>query len=1561
MNFSSEQRIKNICIEISDLSCLQMPTKDNVVSTHLTGQIIDALMKSRELEYCNFTYIRTTFATEIWSKSGVNDASLWYNFDKDFLVVPILQQYHWKLLIASKKTNEVTIIDPYLASKNTITNEQFQQFLKFVTRAQNNESICDAEWKISNHGFGLPSQASNDIVNCGVYILIYVDIIFGNRPAIEPTNKRVELRTEILKYNPKIECNVCLGCSESLDCCDSKMLDSIMMGTSQPSFYICKNCSYFGTINETSISDFKSENDESELDGNMENCKYIDLTLGSLQCDNEVPYLEKVLSNLEPTVETSINNKFQMIETCEQTNVFGAKTDLQLEKKMLQDFENVLFDFGLTLPPETKLQINSENSDQRNSDHSISVKNNFQDFKHDHSDFGLILETTESQIQTIFEISECYNFDNFVPGLDANKGLISAQSNFGMAVEPLNGCKFQDIPEKQIMNCSGLTINCMQKEEGLQDFGLTFLGKLDETSLQQVFEIPQQNDSHCFTPVEAQFQGNIKNTVSDFGSESLDEKRKSIDSDKTSGFKMDSDMFQNLHVKEKHLDSQKSVNFTKKEEKKLRENNKYTSFYISEQIIDFQIFNQGKVDNEKIKEIIKDIGFFQKVTCMFRFRQVKYFKATDTLHVHARCLYEEHADIRYKFTILNCSSMPKINCTSTGNCRFEHSGKVKYYQCRGEKRKEFQNDGNKPDVTHLKLMDNVDLNLVKKGNSYGVFSRPVIQKAKSEFKCKKRAIAGCDILSAVECQNIYPDYVQEVSTPLQIHMYTKVQVQVLKQLQLLKMLLILFLDATGSIVRSPICHNHPGKSLLYYAGVISAHESIVPMFEFISSSHDVQTVTRALLKYRTFLTEECKFLHLKWPVFGIVVTDYSWVLIRSVLSAFNNMGLIDYMEIVCQHMNDKTVSIDYLTLPFICCAHFMKIIANQIKSRIYHKNNNKILKKFIKKTFALMIDCTSLEELKNLFSKFVFIIESPILTEKVQVEVDNVLNSHFKSEEIKLKYETSTKESELENDQEYMTQDVERENIFDFLSSCDSKNPNKTPVYQKSPLFNVFNDLKQLARMQIENDTNDTMVKNIFYVPDSGAFVDFISKQYFPYAMLWSAIVVGKRFSNAIGENFFRLMKSVWHPNRSLEPSTFIQSQYEKVNQSVKRFNLDDIIKKKEEDHISTPSRKKLCEIKSVVIMTPKSQKSNNDDPFSPSLRETWGESGKKRKSSTFNTHLQSPFTKKIKFDPTIVPVGSVQTPIKRKLTDTKKTTNLSKKIKLDFSINSSENGWNSKYYLNNPTNLNYVVCKLDLGKKQPCKVMYKDYRTLDFDEKDNSISKFWLRGEVIDILVKLREIKSKNDKHCKKFIYIDHVEARKIFGGLGLIDGIKSKYLNSNYKNVDCIISAFCSDNHWYLVVADIKQKTIAFVNPYEPHIKSDKKQWFNNFNKFLLRIKKNPDLDRSDWCLKKINKLFDLPIQPETNYIDCGILIVMYIDSLIFENLKNRNPVLQRKMYQNEILFNSLDVSNDCLVCGIPNIAIKCVTCSRSLCSKCVKPNVCQKDDSNRMKCFLCVSLKK
>jgi len=94
-------------------------------------------------------------------------------------------------------------------------------------------------------------------------------------------------------------------------------------------------------------------------------------------------------------------------------------------------------------------------------------------------------------------------------------------------------------------------------------------------------------------------------------------------------------------------------------------------------------------------------------------------------------------------------------------------------------------------------------------------------------------------------------------------------------------------DATGSVIEAI---ENQSKPYLYS---IICHDEInnviKPIVEFVTTSLSHLTVSSYLFVIKKFFEKYCK------PIAPVIVTDFSWTLVTSVLESFKSMNIIQYL------------------------------------------------------------------------------------------------------------------------------------------------------------------------------------------------------------------------------------------------------------------------------------------------------------------------------------------------------------------------------------------------------------------------------------------------------------------------------------------------------------------------------------------------------------------------------------------------------------------------------------------------------------------------------------------
>jgi hypothetical protein len=88
---------------------------------------------------------------------------------------------------------------------------------------------------------------------------------------------------------------------------------------------------------------------------------------------------------------------------------------------------------------------------------------------------------------------------------------------------------------------------------------------------------------------------------------------------------------------------------------------------------------------------------------------------------------------------------------------------------------------------------------------------------------------------------------------------------------------------------------------------------------------------------------------------------------------------------------------------------------------------------------------------------------------------------------------------------------------------------------------------------------------------------------------------------------------------------------------------------------------------------------------------------------------------------------------------------------------------------------------------------MYNDFKRLDFSHLNKTESKYWLNGDIIDLLMKFRERNS-------IFTYIDHYNARSIIEGKTVKNEIIEQ-IQMHSKENKTIVMVYSHNYHWYLI----------------------------------------------------------------------------------------------------------------------------------------------------------------
>jgi hypothetical protein len=332
-------------------------------------------------------------------------------------------------------------------------------------------------------------------------------------------------------------------------------------------------------------------------------------------------------------------------------------------------------------------------------------------------------------------------------------------------------------------------------------------------------------------------------------------------------------------------------------------------------------------------------------------------------------------------------------------------------------------------------------------------------------------------------------------------------------------------DATGSILK-PI--KNQKKPYLYSIVSYDPQNHInIPFCEWFSTSHSQSSISQflftlknILLKYASISTKKLLF-----KFAPIVVTDFSFALLNSVLVVFNcemrrrtddnKHEMLVYLEIAFEllvlNKNDRFENL--ITLIYICSTHYLYNFIKKVKkvTTPKEKKNNKneehsnSLKRCAIFCFSLLINAISLTEFETYLKNIYF-----FFMEKTQSSffLASILFIRERIKERKVPFLVSV---------DQCSKDRQRsENFFELYNknNLDFSKENRKSIMKNSPFTDYFN--KQLLNYSgfLQKDLSEKK-KNPFYSPE---LFNLIQKTLY-LAPVWSGFFINEHFKR--NEQFY--------------------------------------------------------------------------------------------------------------------------------------------------------------------------------------------------------------------------------------------------------------------------------------------------------------------------------------------------------------------------------------------------------------------------------------------------------
>lgn len=335
---------------------------------------------------------------------------------------------------------------------------------------------------------------------------------------------------------------------------------------------------------------------------------------------------------------------------------------------------------------------------------------------------------------------------------------------------------------------------------------------------------------------------------------------------------------------------------------------------------------------------------------------------TTVLVLYAKCKHEYYNKYVFRFLrdTANKYSL-EIRSVKVGS----HHGLFHGIYLTGFKRSSVQEElcHKTPTMVRRDTILKANSEIIKAGNLTNVHSVKALQHARSEILSKNDMHSDdvADVILRCRHERISSSladiYVHHARDPLgclffSIKHYHSIQSVINRQS------LVLHFDATGSVVRKI---NAKDKRVYYYAGVVNIHGKIVPLLNFVTSEHNIAVINSYLMHFKHCFGQ-------KWPIFRMVVIDFSMAILNAVCEPWNKLSLIDYINLCYKHCKSGETNTNCIVI-MLCGSHFQHMISRCINSI----TKSKRVHDFVLNCIALLIISTDFKTIRGII-RLMFII-----------------------------------------------------------------------------------------------------------------------------------------------------------------------------------------------------------------------------------------------------------------------------------------------------------------------------------------------------------------------------------------------------------------------------------------------------------------------------------------------------------------------------------------------------------------------------------------------------------
>ena len=320
---------------------------------------------------------------------------------------------------------------------------------------------------------------------------------------------------------------------------------------------------------------------------------------------------------------------------------------------------------------------------------------------------------------------------------------------------------------------------------------------------------------------------------------------------------------------------------------------------------------------------------------------------------------------------------------------------------------------------------------------------------------------------------------------------------------------IWYFDATGGLTKSISGQKEPNLYSMVCHDPIN--NQIIPVFEFLTTSHTSCNIATFLIKANFLLDQERKRDTIS--IARVIVVDQSWAMINSICKTFNKCTIIDYLKWSFDLIQNKRAvdSSKFMTIVYLCSGHFLKSLIIQCKKTSSDKRINRIFAF----AFTLLQSSTSIEQ----FNLYLF-------------HIQNIFTSHHLSANVNKSIDTISielRDRDLDKININFTDDDLSHTASKIPSSIENdSNINESSLVKGSPFAKYFDKTIDKNNQVISNynQSQPSAVVNPYF--NEKLFTLIKQKLYF--VSMWSGLLLDicvDTFPNHFDKKFNRLTNNI--------------------------------------------------------------------------------------------------------------------------------------------------------------------------------------------------------------------------------------------------------------------------------------------------------------------------------------------------------------------------------------------------------------------------------------------------